>query len=202
MKNNPSPRASAQLAVVHAIRIRGVASRDVICEMTGLDPAVADAELQTTADRGWTVFRENRITSGWGLTPEGRAQHRTALHDDVDASGDRQAIEEAYEGFLAHNQAMKVLCTKWQTEGQPASCVEELTTLHAGIVPVVERLSASVPRFGPYPARLRAALTRFQFGDGTALAKPLSGSYHDVWMELHEDLLLSLDRQRSSDDGQ
>ena len=169
--------------------------------MTGLDPAVADAELQTTADRGWTVFRENRITSGWGLTPEGRAQHRTALHDDVDASGDRQAIEEAYEGFLAHNQAMKILCTKWQTEGEPASCVEELTTLHAGIVPVVERLSASVPRFGPYPARLRAALTRFQFGDRTALAKPLSGSYHDVWMELHEDLLLSLDRQRSSDDG-
>ena len=183
-------RASAQLAVVHAIRIRGVASRDVICEMTGLDCAVADAELQATADRGWTLFRENRITSGWGLTPEGRAQHRTALHDDVEASGDRRAIEAAYEGFLAHNEPMKILCTKWQMEGEPACCVHELTTLHTAIVPVVERLSTSVARFGPYPARLRAALTRFQSGDRTALAKPLSGSYHDVWMELHEDLIV------------
>ena len=24
-----------------------------------------------------------------------------------------------------------------------------------------------------------------------AVAKPLSGSYHDVWMELHEDLILT-----------
>jgi hypothetical protein len=123
----------------------------------------------------------------------------TALHDDVEAGGDRGAIEEAYEAFLAHNEAFKHVCSKWQLEGEPASCVDELTTLHAGVVPVVERLSASVARFGPYPARLRAALTRFQSGDGSALATPLSGSYHDVWMELHEDFLLSLDRQRSSD---
>ena len=30
---------------------------------------------------------------------------------------------------------------------------------------------------------------------------PLSDSYHDVWMQLHEDLLLTLGRDRSTADG-
>jgi hypothetical protein len=38
-------------------------------------------------------------------------------------------------------------------------------------------------------------------GDTAAFARPMSHSYHDVWMELHEDLLLTLGRERDAADG-
>ena len=38
-------------------------------------------------------------------------------------------------------------------------------------------------------------------GDPAGFARPLTNSYHDVWMELHEDLLVSLDLTRSGADG-
>jgi hypothetical protein len=55
--------------------------------------------------------------------------------------------------------------------------------------------------FNRYVSRLRAALDRLRAGALDALTKPLSGSYHDVWMELHQDLLLALGRTRSAADG-
>lgn len=48
---------------------------------------------------------------------------------------------------------------------------------------------------------LGQAVERLRQGDPDALAKPLSHSYHDVWMELHEDLLNSLGRETSEADG-
>ena len=45
---------------------------------------------------------------------------------------------------------------------------------------------------GRTPARLDDAAWRFVGGDHTALARPLARSYHDVWMELHEDFLVTL----------
>ena len=59
----------------------------------------------------------------------------------------------------------------------------------------------ALPRFASYALRLTRALERFKGGDGAALARPLSGSYHDVWMELHQDLLLSLAKERGDSDG-
>ncbi len=52
----------------------------------------------------------------------------------------------------------------------------------------------------PAPGAVRPALDAFRGGDDDALAKPLSGSYHDVWMELHEDLLATLGRERTDAD--
>jgi len=49
--------------------------------------------------------------------------------------------------------------------------------------------------------RVIAALEAVQAGDHERLAAPLRDSYHDVWMELHQDLLLSLDRQRTAADA-
>jgi hypothetical protein len=73
--------------------------------------------------------------------------------------------------------------------------------VHKNAVPILDQLGNVAPRFGCYQARLAAALAAFGGGDNDALARPMTGSYHDVWMELHEDLLATLGRERTSDDG-
>jgi hypothetical protein len=56
-----------------------------------------------------------------------------------------------------------------------------------------------VPRFGDYRSRLRAARTRVEDGDAAWLTSPRIDSYHTVWMQLHEDLLLALGRDRAAE---
>ncbi|MEY2591762.1 MAG: hypothetical protein QOJ67_3746, partial [Acidimicrobiaceae bacterium] len=117
------------------------------------------------------------------------------------ATGIDVELERSYGEFLALNEPMKRLCTEWQLEGKPARCVHELTALHLDLEPVLAALGTTSPWFDRYPPRFRAALDRLRAGDSDALTKPLSGSYHDVWMELHQDLLLTLGRTRTDADG-
>ena len=44
--------------------------------------------------------------------------------------------------------------------------------------------------------RFEHAYARVAAGDTDYFTKPLIGSYHDVWMELHEDLLTTLGIER------
>jgi len=193
-------QTATDLLVLHGIRLRGFADADAIAETTGLAPDEIDEPLGAATVDGLVVRREGRI-SGWTLTSEGREEHTRRLRADVtDASCD-DVLEDAYGGFLEVNDRFKEVCTAWQLEGRPPRCVDELGAIHAVAVELTERLAASMLRYTPYQRRFDSAIDRLRAGDGDAFTKPLSGSYHDVWMELHQDLLLTLDRERTAADG-
>jgi DNA-binding MarR family transcriptional regulator len=203
-----------ELAVLHALRLRGFAEPAAIGETTGIDADTATMVIDGLAADGLVTHREGRI-SGWTLTPEGRDAHARLLADERADAGWDVELEHAYEQFVDANDVFKRICTDWQlrtVDGEQvvndhsdptydAAIAERLEGVHTQIVPGLDQLATTVARFATYPTRLREALDRFRGGDPTALARPLSGSYHDVWMELHEDLLLSLGRERSAADG-
>jgi hypothetical protein len=202
------------LLVMHTIRLKGFAEPPAIVEATGVAEPDTIAIVEDLGAGGMATRREGRVT-GWVLTPDGKVEHRRRLAEDRQAAKADAELEVAYSGFLEANGALKGLCTDWQLRvvdgeqvindhsdsGYDAAITERLDLLHRDVVPVLDDLAGAVARFGRYPARLSSALDRFQAGDPGALARPLSGSYHDVWMELHEDLLLSLGRERSDADG-
>lgn len=193
-------QTATDLLVLHGIRLRGFADADAIAETTGLAPHEIDEPLGTAAVDGLVVHREGRI-SGWTLTSEGREEHKRRLrYDMADASCD-DVLEDAYGGFLRINDRFKEVCTAWQLEGRPPQCVDELGAIHDAAVELTGRLAASMLRYEPYQRRFDSAIDRLRAGDGDAMTKPLSGSYHDVWMELHHDLLLTLGRARTAADG-
>ena len=192
---------SPRVAVLHATRVKGFASIEALCEITGLDAATVIAETERTSAEGLMVHRDGRIT-GWMLTPAGREIHPTELAAETTLSGARELIEATYERFIELNHPFKVLCTEWQMTNHSTSCVGKLVTMDTSIQGILAPTSDAVARFSPYPRRLRAALDRLQSGDRDAFTRPLSGSYHDVWMELHQDFMLTLGRERAAADGQ
>ena len=191
---------SSRVAVLHATRVKGFASTEALCEMTGLDAATVDAETERASAEGLMVHRDGRIT-GWMLTPAGREIHPAELVAETSSSGAQKLIEATYERFIELNHPFKALCTEWQMTSQSASCVGKLVTLDSSTQRILAPMSDAVARFSPYPRRFRAALDRLQSGDCDSFTRPLSGSYHDVWMELHQDFLLTLGRERSAADG-
>lgn len=65
----------------------------------------------------------------------------------------------------------------------------------------VSAAASAAARFTSYGPRLEGALERFRDGDDRALVGVMKESYHDVWMELHHDLLAIQGRERSTADG-
>ncbi len=195
----------AEFRVLHALRVRGFASPEQIAEASGLETGTVSSVLDRTTGHGHTRQRQGRI-SGYSLTPAGKARHVLLLGDSLSAH-DASVISAAYQSFLGPNQALKQLITDWQLHpGQADAAVtagtaDRLAAVQADAVIILDQLGTVAPRFARYRGRLAAALAAFQGGDGDALAKPMTGSYHDVWMELHEDLLATLSRARTDDDG-
>ena len=151
-------------------------------------------------------FRERR--SLWQLTPEGRAAHPAELAADA-AGAPLDRIAPLYTAFLARNTTFKELCGDWQLrDGVPN---DHTDTAHDGVVldrfgafsdesvPVVADLGAAYERFAPYAPRLAEAAERVLGGEIRQLTGVMCGSFHDVWMELHEDLLLTQGIERSAE---
>lgn len=196
-----------RFVVVHALKVKGMATADDLAEITGRDD-LAPVLAELTGE-GLAKERTGRV-AGFALTKEGRAAHPQLLAGAV-TDDERAGAAATYDAFLPVNGRFKDVCTRWQTrDGEPndhtdaaydEGIVTELGTVHDDVVVALEPAAAASPRFARYPSRFAAALERVRAGDVSAFARPMSHSFHDVWMELHEDLLLTLGRERDESDG-
>jgi hypothetical protein len=104
----------------------------------------------------------------------------------------------AYERFLAVNDPMKALSSRFGAAGEDErfELLGEAAELIERVEPALRRTTEIVPRFGAYLPRLQAAMARVEEGDWAWLTSPTLDSVHTVWMECHEDYLQTLGRSR------
>jgi hypothetical protein len=79
--------------------------------------------------------------------------------------------------------------------------IRELGSLHERTLSLTRDLAGELGRFARYEREFDAAWRRLSGGDRRAFAAPMSASYHDLWMELHQDLMCTLGRARTAADG-
>jgi phosphoenolpyruvate-protein kinase (PTS system EI component) len=192
----------ARFLVLHALRIKGFSNAATVAELSTIDAERTVALLGELAAEGLAKYFEARDL--WQLTAEGKERHAAELVDAAARHGG--GLREHYEPFLALNDRLKELCTAWQTrDGEPndhgdhaydAARLAELQQLDAACAPVLDGFAAAVPRFAAYRHRLTNAAARAANGETKMFTGVMCGSYHDIWMELHEDLiqLLGIDR--------
>lgn len=207
-----APEAVDPLMVLHALRVAGLSTPDRIASAVQNDSGAVDQALAALAAEELVKETKGRLP-GWMLTPTGRTQHADQIQ--VTDPDHRRHLEEADDEFCGLNVAFKQVCTDWQMRtvdgesvpnshddpGYDDQVLDSLAELHTRICELTDGLSRSLSRFGSYRPRFAEALARCRDGDITAVARPMSGSYHDIWMELHEDLIVSLGRVRSERDG-
>jgi hypothetical protein len=195
--------------VLHGLRLKGFAEVWILAELIAQCEAEVARRLEQAAAAELAMRRDGRI-SGWTLTPTGRARHAELLDSDVAASGCREAMTTAYPRFGEYNADLKALCTDWQLRGgapndhadasYDAGVIGRLRRLNDAVLPLCAELAGLLSRFTPYGPRLSAALDRVEAGDRDGFTRPLANSYHDIWMELHEDLISSLGLARTAAD--
>ncbi len=183
-----------EILVLHVLRIRGFATPDGLAASLGAHPADV---LDQMVESGLVRFIEARTL--YGLLPDGKLRQEALLDTYADETL-RAALAQPYLDFLVLNDEFKSLCTTWQMrDGEPndhsdadydRACVERLERLDADAQPVIAALAAVEPRLARYGPRLTMASTRVALGDTKQFTGVMCESFHDVWMELHEDLIV------------
>lgn len=186
--------SDTRLVVLHALRLKGMADVGAIARASGRETAVVEAELADLLAHGVVRFLDKR--DSWSLTPEGRAEHARLLRADLDGAGCAGVVESAYRRILGVNVELLATITALQQGDQ---AVARLRAVHHEALGATEELAVELERMRSYGPRLAAALERVETGEREWVARPLMDSYHTVWHELHEDLLLTLGIDRSAE---
>ncbi|GAA2439742.1 hypothetical protein GCM10010191_63910 [Actinomadura vinacea] len=198
------PATDTDLLVLHALRCGGHAGLARVAAATGLGESDVESELIDLAVAGLVTHMAGDF-GGWGLTDTGRALDAERITGELESAGARTAVTAAYDVFLVLNPELLDLCTAWQLRSgdgvmtandhsdrsYDARVLHRFAEFDRRAAVVCAELSAALPRFGRYRARLTEALDRTASGELEYLADN-TASYHAVWFELHEDLLATL----------
>jgi hypothetical protein len=138
--------------------------------------------------------------AGYMLDEPGREAFEAALLAEREQL-DLELLGSIYEHFLAVNGPFKACSSRWQVadaDGQ-FELLEEISGIVSRTVAVLGRTSEVVPRFDGYADRLKGALARTEEGELDYAVSPRVDSLHTIWMEIHEDYLLTLGRSREEE---
>ncbi len=89
--------------------------------------------------------------------------------------------------------------TTTATRPTTRTALARLGALHVDASAWLSPLVAGLPRLGAYGERLELAAAMAAAGDGKYVASPRVDSYHSIWFELHEDLILLAGRNRAEE---
>ena len=191
-----------ELQVMQVLRIKGRASAETLS-------AVIAADVTTVIEQCEQSGLIEVARNGYRITDLGRQRV-----DEFYASEREQAeavIVDVYETFLPINDEVKQIVTDWQMRivggqivlndhqdrGHDDKVIARLHEVDAKAAPALETLTSALPRFDSYARRFQRALAEIRGGDHTMVAAPIKDSYHTVWFELHEDLILLSGRERT-----
>ena len=196
--------------VLHSLRVKGLANDEVLSGLSGVPVENLPTTLEPLVEQGLVVRREGRMP-GSMLTPAGKAEHLRLLGQDPATTGAATSLQAFYDRFLPINSDFKKVCQSWQMRSDDtpndhsdptydSEVVDRLAQTDAQLRAPLQELADTLPRFSRYLPRFSAALDRVRGGDNASFARPMYDSYHDIWMELHEDLILSTGRTRGAAD--
>jgi hypothetical protein len=199
-----------RVLVLVALRLGAVVPVEDIGRRSGLPTGTVVPLLDDLAASGLARARQGRV-AGWMLTPEGRSEcHRQVR---AEAAGVDGPLLGSYRRFLSVNQRLIDACTAWQlrtVDGHEVpndhtdlahddAVVGELVAIDDVAGPVCDELGATLERLAGYGPRLAEARARVLAGETGWLTTPTIDSYHTVWFELHENLLMTLGIERGQE---
>ncbi|MGY3554776.1 MarR family transcriptional regulator [Williamsia sp. R60] len=185
----------SELELLQAVRLKGRATGADLVETSGIPAEVATAELERLGDAG--LIKYGKLIR---ITPEGRERLSALLATERDGANTTK-VAAAYDDFRSVNGDFKALVSEWQIrDGEPnphddgaydSAVIARLQVIDDRVQPIVGIVAQEIPRLRRYATKLTASLEKVNAGDTAWFTRPLADSYHTVWFELHEELILA-----------
>ncbi len=194
--------------VLRAMLVKGLAGPDGIAQMLLCPPETVSPLMDGLVAGALAEKAAGTVK----LTRRGKIRAREIVAAEQERWGLDNAVK-ALDTFLDLDHLMKDIVTAWQmrdVDGEQVfndhadadydrRILGKLAALHDDTTAWLTPLVAGCPRMAAYHARLARALELAQQGDQRYVASPRVDSYHSVWFELHEDLILLAGRTRADE---
>lgn len=195
-------------AIQRALLIKGFAMPEDLARAFFSTPEAIGEILDAIAADGLA-----ELTGGmFALTEDGKMVGGEMIAADREQWGARNA-DGALEALLPLDQRMKDVVTGWQMREfkgaqilndhadpeHDAVVLSSFESLAEAASEWLDSLKPGLPRLGAYAARLERAAQQVADGDFDYIASPRVDSYHNIWFELHEDLILLAGRNRADE---
>jgi hypothetical protein len=194
-----------ELPILMALRVQGLSTPHRAAIAAGCPDEAATSALAALTERELCAERGAR---GFALTPKGVEQLSKLLASE--GLHGNETLTECYERFLGLNKRVLRISSDWQLRRDggveapndhsdphyDSNVIDRLADLHDSARKCLDGVAVCAPRYAPYVQRLDSCVVRLRAGDHAAFTAPLAESYHTVWFELHQDLLLTLGLER------
>jgi pyruvate, orthophosphate dikinase len=191
-----------------AIAIKGFATTDALAEALSGSPEEVDSVVNTLESDGLV----ERAAGALRLNAEGKSAWSETVARDGAALGDGRG-EALLDAFVGLDRRVKDIVTAWQVRAvggedvlndhadaaYDADILARLGAFQGEADAFLAPMASTISRFGSYRARLERAARLAAEGDGRYVASPRVDSYHGIWFELHEDLILLAGRTREGE---
>jgi pyruvate,orthophosphate dikinase len=194
--------------VLRALIVKGYATPEGAATALRATPE----EMNELLDRLVADGLAEMAAGSFRLTADGKNVGREKIAADTERWGADNAAA-ALNAFVALDHRMKETVTAWQMRevdgaqtfndhadaAYDAKVLDDLAAVHADASAWLTPLVAGLPRLAAYRERLGRAAAAARGGDNRYVASPRVDSYHGVWFELHEDLILLAGRNRADE---
>lgn len=193
MDSGASALSECEFGVLNALHLKKVADSAQLAALTGLEETALEAVLESAAARQLVLG----TAGGHMLLPDGTravqqyyARHYRALRDEP-------RIAAWYERFEVLNRRFIGVLSAWQEGGGDDRLFKALELVER-LREALDELVADIPRYAGYQRRFDAAIAAIDAGDTDLLCNPRRDSAHNIWFEIHEDILGVLGRPRDT----
>jgi hypothetical protein len=192
--------------LLQVLSVKGRATPEALGAAVDADATAALAQLVATG-----LVEDTRF--GYRVTELGADRVDELYARERELAG--PVIDDVYEAFAPINDEVKQIVTDWQMRpvgGQlvlndhgdrrhDQMVVARLRRTDATVSAALAPLTIALPRFEVYPRRLQRAVRLVGDGDHSMVAAPVKDSYHTVWFELHEELIILSGRNRADEEA-
>ena len=207
-------RSDEATLALHGVRVLGYTSAAKIAALYKLAADSTTEHLLDAEARGWVWQTRFGGVDGWSLTDSGRARGERLLAEELDRAGSRGEIREAHAAFRPLNRELGELMTRWQVRptredalapndhrdpSYDDALVRRLGRLVDQTRPITDQLARALDRLGVHQPRIDHALMRIENLENAWVDSPTLPSLNIVCIQLHEDLLATLNIPRGSD---
>ncbi len=195
-------------ALLRALVIKGFATPDALAEIFDVSEDTVSGSLDRLAADGVAEL----MGTMYRLTSDGQQVGEELMRADQEEWGQERAAA-ALDGLVGLDQRMKETVTAWQTKDVDGEMIlndhsdadydtavlSDFTDLHRDAMKWLTPLTQGLDRLELYKTRLERAAGLVEDGDHQYIASPRCDSYHNVWFELHEDLIRLAGRTREDE---
>lgn len=194
-------------AVLGAIVLKKMATAPAVAQATAVPVETVREVVGDFEASGVVVRAEDNIFS----TEEAEKQVRDHADNSYGTVRGDPAVERWMARFETQNRHFLETISAWQQIDQggkkltndhtdPEYDARILARVDATLVRVgklLDELSSKVSRVARYGERLQEAFDKVDAGETKYLSDPTLDSVHNIWFEMHEDILLILGKERS-----